>query len=360
MIDVKQSIREIKEYVAGKSIEEVAMSYGIDGRDIIKLASNENCLGPSPKAVEAIRNAASDVHIYPSVDAVELREEISHHYKIPLNSIVTGAGMDGVIETLLRVFLDKGDESIIPLPAFSYYESVTRFNGARPVFVRRKQDFSLDVDSIIEKAGDRTKFIFITSPNNPTGNTTSREEIKAIAESVKCLVFVDEAYIDFGGKSVMDMVNRYDNIIAGRTMSKAWGLAGLRIGYGIMPEWVVKQYMKAATPFSISRISVAAGIAALRDDEHYRRSVETVREGREYLRNNIPFRTYPSEANFILMNTSPLKSKYVVDECMKKGIILRDCASFRDMGDTFVRITIGTKEQNARLVEVLKSIYGGI
>ena len=142
--------------------------------------------------------------------------------------------------------------------------------------------------------------------------------------------------------TLLDMAKKYDNIVIGRTMSKAWGLAGLRIGYAFVPGWVYKDYMKAATPFSLNRISIAAGIAALRDKEHYKNSVSTVRSGRDYLMKNIPFKAIPSEANFILVDVSPLKSHYVVDECMKRGIIMRDCSSFRELGDTFVRITVGT------------------
>lgn len=359
LISPKPSIKKMKEYVAGKNIEEVARSYGIDERDVIKLASNENCLGPSQKAIAAIKKMAGTVHLYPSVDAVELREELARHYRFPLRNIVTGPGMDGVMETLLRVFLDKGDESIIPLPTFSYYENMTGFSSANPVFSMRRPDYGLDTEDILSKVSKRTRFIFITSPNNPTGNVTPAGDIRAIAESVKCMVFVDEAYVDFADHMALDLVKKYDNVIVGRTMSKAWGLAGLRIGYAFVPEGIVNDYWKAATPHSLSRISIAAAIAALRDTEHYNRSVETVKMGRKYLRDNIPFRTLPSEANFILMDVSQMKSRHVVDECMKRGIILRDCASFRGMGDTFVRVTVGTPGQNSRLVEALKAIHGG-
>ncbi len=360
MISPKPAIAKMKEYVAGRSIEEVARSYGIHEGEVIKLASNENCLGPSPKAVEAIKKAAGSIHLYPSVDAIELQEAIAAHYGMPLENVVAGPGMDGVIETLLRVFMDRGDESIIPLPTFSYYENATSFCSAAPIFSSRRPDFGIDVDDVLDKVNDRTKFIFITSPNNPTGNITSLEEIRAIAESVRCLVFVDEAYADFSGVSAMGLVKKHDNVIVGRTMSKAWGLAGLRIGYAFVPSWVKGQYMKAATPHGISRISIAAAIGALGDAEHYRRSIEVVRKGREFLRDAIPFKTFSSEANFILMDVAPYKSGYVVEECMRRGIILRDCASFRGMGDSFVRVTVGTPEQNERLVKALCEIKGGI
>ena len=349
----------MKEYVAGRNIEEVARSYGIDERDVIKLASNENCLGPSPKAVAAIKKAAETIHLYPSVDAIELREELAGHYGFPIENVVTGPGMDGVMETLQRVFLDKGDESIIPLPTFSYYENVSGFCSAKPVYSMRKPDYSLDIEDILSKVSKRTRLIFITSPNNPTGNVTPVRDIGEIAGSVKCLVFVDEAYVDFASHTALSMVKKYDNVIVGRTMSKAWGLAGLRIGYAFMPEWMMGQYMKAATPHSLSRVSIAAAIGALRDTEHYKRSIEMVKAGRKYLRAKIPFKTFPSEANFILMDVSPMKSGHVVDECMKRGIILRDCASFRGMGNTFVRVTVGTPGQNTRLVDALNAVRGG-
>ncbi|HTY89857.1 MAG TPA: histidinol-phosphate transaminase [Methanocella sp.] len=355
----KPSIESMKEYVAGRNIEEVARSYGIAPRDVIKLASNENCLGPSPKAIAAVKKAAGTIHLYPSVDAIELKEALAAHYGLPVGNIVTGPGMDGVLETLLRVFLDKGDESVIPVPTFSYYENVTGFSSASPVFSMRKPDYSIDVEDILDKVNDRTKFIFITSPNNPTGNVTPVEDIERIAKAVKCLVFVDEAYIDFSDRPVLDLVKKFDNVIVGRTMSKAWGLAGLRIGYAFVPEWVLKQYMKAATPFAISRVSIAAALGALSDTEYYRKSIETVKKGRKYLAESLPFKALPSEANFILMDVAPLKSKFVADECMKRGVILRDCSPFRGMGDTFVRITVGTPAENKRLVNALKDIRGG-
>jgi histidinol-phosphate aminotransferase len=358
MIKARQSVREIKEYVAGKNVEEVAASYGIDERSIVKLASNENCLGPSPRAIDAIRNAACDAHIYPSVDAIELRETIARRFGLPAGNIVCGAGMDGVLETLLRAFLESRDESLIPLPAFSYYEIVTRFCGATPVFCNRREDFSLDVDAVLDRVTGRTKFIFLTSPNNPTGNLTPIEDVRAIAEAVEAIVFVDEAYIDFadGAVSALDLARKCDNVVVGRTMSKAWGLAGLRIGYAFIPDAIFGEYMKVATPFALSRISIAAAIAALDDEEHYRRSLDVIREERQYLMDHMPFRAFPSEANFILIDTSPFTSKHVVDECMKRGVILRDCASFRGMGDRYVRITVGTHDQNLRLIDALKSV----
>jgi len=360
MIKSRQSVQEIKEYVAGKNIEEVAASFGIDEKSIIKLASNESCLGASPRAIEAIRQAACDAHVYPSVDAIELREALSARHGVPVNNIVCGNGMDAVIETLLRAFLESGDETIIPLPAFSYYENVTRFCGAKPVYCSRRSDFSLDVDAVLEKVTGRTKFVFITSPNNPTGNLTPVEDIKSIASAIEGIVFVDEAYIDFAGsgESALKIMKEYDNVAIGRTMSKAWGLAGMRIGYGVIPDWIFKEYMKVSTPFALSRIAIAAALASLKDEEHYRRTVETVTAEREYLLEKLPFKVYPSEANFVLMDSTPYTSKHLVNEAMKRGVILRDCASFREMGDKYVRITVGTREQNVRLVEVLAEIKG--
>ena len=203
-------------------------------------------------AIEAVKRMAHEIHLYPSVDAIEFREELSKYYGFPVENIVVGAGMDGVIETLLRVFLDKGDESIIPLPTFSYYENVTNFNSASPVFVdRKKPGYGLDVDAIVAKAGKNTKFIFITSPNNPTGNVATEKEIERSPSplTVSCSWMRHTRTSPMG--RCWTWRKNTTRIVIGRTMSKAWGLAGLRIGYAFVPGWVYKDYMKAATPFSL-------------------------------------------------------------------------------------------------------------
>jgi histidinol-phosphate aminotransferase len=353
---IKKGIFDIAEYVPGKSIEEIASAYGLDPASIIKLGSNENSLGPSSKAVQALVDTAPCANIYPSADALELREAISKYTDFPVSNLVaSGPGMDGLLDGLCRLMIEAGDEVIVPTPTFAYYELPARACGGKPIFVRRNQDFSLDPEMILKAESSRTKIIFLCSPNNPSGNLLPEDSLRTIVENTRALVFVDEAYVEFADRNLAWLVHKYDNLAVGRTFSKVFGLAGLRLGYGIMPEWLVKEYIRAATPFSVSLPALKAGIAALSDIEHLRKSIEITREGREYLREEIPFKVYPSQANFVLVDVVPLKAKAVTENLMRKGIIVRSCDSFRDAGDTFIRVTVGTPEQNEKVVKAFEA-----
>ena len=352
---IKKEIFDIAEYVPGKSIEEIASAYGLDPTSIIKLGSNENPLGPSPKAVRALVEAAPGANIYPSADARELREALSKYTGFPVSNIVaSGPGMDGLLDGLCRIIIEKGDEVIVPTPTFAYYELPARACGGKPVFVRRNPDFSLDPEKVLKAVSSRTKIIFLCSPNNPSGNLLPEADLRKIVENTRALVFVDEAYVEFADRNLAGLVREYDNLAVGRTFSKVFGLAGLRLGYGIMPEWLVKEYSRAATPFSVSLPALRAGVAALSDADHLNKSINLAREGREYLIKNIPFTVYPSHANFVLVNVAPLKSKKVSESLMKKGIIVRPCDSFREAGDSLIRVTVGTPEQNEKVVRAFE------
>jgi histidinol-phosphate aminotransferase len=354
---IKKEIFDIAEYVPGKSIEEIVSAYGLEPTSIIKLGSNENPLGPSPKAIQALVNVASYANSYPSADAIELREALSKYTGFPVsNLIASGPGMDGLLDGICRLVIERGDEVIIPTPTFAYYELPARACGGKPVFVRRNQDFSIDPEKILEAASGRTKIIFLCSPNNPSGNLLPENDLRKILENTMALVFVDEAYVEFADRNLAGLVREYDNLVAGRTFSKVFGLAGLRLGYGIMPEWLAKEYIRAATPFSVSLPALKAGVAALSDTEHRKKSIDLARKGREYLKEKIPFKVYPSQANFVLVDVAPLKAKAVTQNLMKKGIIVRSCDSFRDAGDSFIRITVGTPEQNEIIVRAFEAV----
>lgn len=355
---IKESIKGIKEYVPGKSTEEIAAGYGIEGGNIIKLGSNENPLGPSPKAVEAVLKMADTISVYPSVDAAELKLALADYVGYPEENVVVGAGMDGVVDTLMRLFVEPGTNAIIPTPTFSYFEIAVRSAGGVPVYVKRLPDYSVDTDSVISAINDSTRFIYLVSPNNPSGNTVPKADVRKIVESTEALVFLDEAYVEFAEKSLSGLAAGYDNLIVGRTMSKAMGLAGLRVGYAVVPQWIAREYMKVTTPFAISRISVAAGLAALQDTDYRKKTIENVRTGRQFLSEELSdlCRVYPSGANFIMIDVSPKKSRYVTEALLEEGIIVRDCTSFRDAGESLIRITVGTPTQNIRLVDALTGI----
>jgi len=263
------------------------------------------------------------------------------------------------MDTIAKIFFEKGDEVIIPIPTFSLYESLVKIADATPVYLPRNPDanYGIPVLDIIAASNDKTRMIFLSSPNNPTGNRITGDDVRTLAESVpNAMIAVDEAYVEFAKKSLVKVVNDYENVLVLRTFSKAFGLAGLRVGYAVLPEWLASIYKKVSLPFTVNNVALTAAVAALRDKEHLRRSVELVKSGRPYLEENLQglFKVYPSEANFVLVDVSPKRSSDVFDALLKKGITVRDCSSFRGASDSLIRISVGTQEQNEKVVAALK------
>ncbi len=359
-VPVRASLQEIEEYKPGKLV-----------KGAIKLSSNENPLGPSPEVirelVKRLEAGELNLNVYPwEKDVEELRDEISRYVgaRIEKDNVVLGAGVDGVLDTLARIFIANGDEALIPIPTFSLYESLVKIAGGMPRYVKRKsgENFDVPVKDLISACNEKTKLIFISSPNNPTGNCIPEDEIREIIESVdsRAMVVIDEAYAEFADSSLVNLVTEYENVAVMRTFSKAFGLAGLRVGYGIIPEWLASAYKKVAMPFSVNSIAIKAAIAALRDQAYLRKTVELVKHERAFLTENLRRvfkKVYPSEANFVLADVSPAKSREVYAALMKRGIIVRDCSSFRGAGDSFIRVTVGTREQNEKVVEALIGKY---
>jgi len=352
-VPVRSSVGELKEYKPGKLV-----------KGAIKLSSNENPLGASPEVVRAIVGQLESedlkLSVYPwERNEESLREEIARYVGVDVSRIVLGAGIDGVMDTLARIFIGNGDEALIPVPTFSLYESLVKIVGGTPRYIPRKPDANYDipVNDVIAACNDKTRMIFLSSPNNPTGNCIAEDEVREIAESLpSAMVVIDEAYVEFADKSLVNLVNEYENVLVLRTFSKAFGLAGLRVGYAILPEWLVSIYKKVALPFTVNNVALTAAIAALKDKKHLRRSVDLVRVGRPFLQENLQglFTVYPSEANFVLVDVSPRTAREVFDALLKKRITVRDCSSFRGAGDLLIRISVGTKEQNEKVVAALK------
>jgi histidinol-phosphate aminotransferase len=353
---IRNSILKISEYVPGKTIEDVAKKYGFIPEEVLKLGSNENPLGPSSKSIKAVRNHAKTISIYPPKGAKQLRHELAKYVGYPTDQIVVGNGMDGVLDLLTRLFVEKNDEVIISIPTFQYYEIFTLVCGGIPIFVPRNPNFDVDVDKLLDTVSEKTKIIFICSPNNPTGNLMKESDLRHLLDSTESMVILDEAYVEFADFSMLELVREYKNFIVTRTMSKAFGLAGLRIGYAVVPPEVFKEYMKIVPVFSVNRVGISAGVAALRDKTHLRQTIKTIRSGREFLQNNMPFKTYPSQANFVLVDVSPFTAKEICESLLRKGIIVRDCSSFRGSGDSLIRVSVGTNEQNIRVIKAFKGV----
>lgn len=354
-LPVRPSVEDIAEYKPGKLI-----------KGAIKLSSNENPLGASPVVVravdEALKEKELDLSIYPWERNEEaLREAIARYPSVNVEKVVIGAGIDGVLDTLVKIFIGKGDGGIIPIPTFSLYESLVKIAGGTPIYLPRipEQNYAVSVEDLLAVCNDRTRMIFLASPNNPTGNCIAEDEVRKIAESVpEAMVAIDEAYVEFADTSLVKLVNEYENVLVLRTFSKAFGLAGLRVGYGIVPEWVVSNYRKVSLPFTVNNVALVAATAALKDKEHLRRSIELVKTGRPYLLENLQglFKVYQSQANFVLVDVAPKTSAEVCAALEEKGITVRDCSSIRGAGESLIRISVGTAAQNEKVVAALKSL----
>ncbi|UYZ40734.1 MAG: histidinol-phosphate transaminase [Candidatus Methanospirare jalkutatii] len=361
---LRACLSELREYVPGKTV-----------RGAVKLSSNENPLGASPRVVERIasmlKSGDLDISKYPWSEREEaLREEISaflhrfHGVSVPTENIVLGAGSDGILDTLTRLLLERDCEALIPIPTFSLYETLVLLAGGVPRFVHRSAaDFSVPPEILLELLErNKTKMLFLCSPNNPTGNAVTKEEMRCIADACDAVVVVDEAYAEFASHSFLEEALNRENVVVTRTFSKAFGLAGLRIGYAILPDWLVTAFRKASLPFSVNSVALEAAILALQDEEHLRRTVELVRKEREFLRKHLSktFKVFPSEANFLLVDVSPLKAKAVCDALAAKGVLVRDCSSFRGAGDSLVRITVGEREQNEKLLAAMQDVVAEV
>ena len=342
---LRPALKFLQPYVAGKGFGEISRKYGLDAADIVKLGSNENPYGPSPRVREALASVAMERYPEPE----ELLAGLSAYTGFPEEMILLGAGMDGVMDTLSRIFLDPGDTTFIPTPTFSYYEILTIMAAARPIFSPRGEQHEL-----AEAVPVEAKMAFLCSPNNPTGNVLSEKELRAILESTDAIVFLDEAYVEFARESLIHLVREYDNLIVGRTLSKAFGLAGMRLGYALAPPWIAEQYRRAAPPFyGISSASAAAGAAALSDLPFMSRSVQNIVSERERLVREIGCGA--SQANFLYLRTA-LPSDQFVERFLCRGIIIRDCRSFRGSGEHQVRVTVGRPEENQRFLSAYREI----
>lgn len=346
--NLRQSLAKLKPYVPGKGIGEIAAKYGMAPGEIVKLGSNENPYGPSPKVFEAI--GAVRPERYPEPE--RLIDALAGYAGSDPENVLIGAGMDGVMDTITRLFLDPGDSVVIYTPTFSYYEILTVTAGAEPVFVPRGEDFEVPTE-----VPGGVKIVFICSPNNPTGDLIPEDDLRAIVETTDAIVFLDEAYAEFSDQNFLALATEYENLVVGRTTSKAFGLAGMRLGYAVAPDWIAKEYRRAAPPFfGISTPSVAAGIAALGDIDYMRRSVKAIRAERDRLRESVPeFR--PSGGNFLYIETEETSGK-VAEKMLQRGVIVRDCFSFRGAGDHAVRVTVGTPAENDRFLEAFGEVCG--
>ena len=338
-------LSHLEEDEAGPDPLQVAKRLGICMQEMVILSRNENPYGPSPAARAALQDVP--MHRYP--DSRPFLEALSGYTGFPPEWLVAGAGMDEIIGTICRIFLGPGDRALIPVPTYNFYAQAAGLCGARAEYRPRTADFAVEADV---PAG--VKMVFLCSPNNPTGNALSEDNVRAVLEETDAIVFLDEAYAEFAGKSLAGLVKEHQNLVVGRTLSKAFGLAGLRLGYAIAPPWIAEQYRRIAPMFSISSPSLAAGTAALGDLDWMRECVAIIVSERERMRSMLSC-ALPSEANFLFLQTRR-NSKDIAEHLLGRGIIVRDCGSFYGCGERALRITIGRREENDRLLQEMEML----
>jgi histidinol-phosphate aminotransferase len=338
-------------YVYATRAEDIARSRGF--APYARLSSNENPFPPEPTVIEAAARALGKANRYPPESADHLIAALQARYgKYPF---VVGAGMDGIIETVVRLFIEKGDRAVIATPTFSFYGIALRGQGGEPVTCPRNTDFSIDPAQFLA-ACDGAKLAFLCTPNNPTGNATPPQDIRRILDGFDGILFLDNAYVEYSMYDYVPLLEDHENLIIGRTFSKVHSLAGMRAGYAFVPEWLPPYFRRAQTPFAVNAATIAAAHAALQDRGHEDRSVAHVRKWRERFIAEIPFRTFPSDANFVLVDVRPNRGDLVTEQLAARGVVVRSCAGFPSLGTTYIRVSIGDDWENERFLAEIKTL----
>ncbi len=356
---VPSYIESLEPYKPGKPIDELKRELGLTR--VIKLASNENPLGPSPLAVEAMKKHLDDLHLYPN-GGFDLRTVLAERFNLKLDNVITGSGSEGIMSNIIRTFLLDDDEVLTTEAAFIGFQVLARSRGARYRTVPYRE-WRYDLPALTKKINEHTKIIYLANPNNPTGTVFSKQEFDEFYQNVpeRVLIILDEAYFEYAKDNPMypdSMYYRYDNVITLRSFSKIYGLAGVRIGYGFAHEELIRNLLKVKLPFEPSTPAQAAGIGALKDKAFLHRSLELNSRGMQFLTGafkELELVTVPSEANFIMVvRDSEADASHIFQELLKEGVIVRPLKAFGL--PHCLRITIGTEEENEILVEKLRNV----
>ncbi len=355
---LRPDIYEMEEYTPIEPLEVLSARLGLPAECIIKLDGNENPYGPSPRALAALADYER-YHIYPDPEHALLREAVQDYIGVDKTHIIFGNGSDELIDLVMRLFLGRGDAIINCPPTFGMYSFDAAICGAEVVRVPRRADFSLNVEGILQSSKFKLtkKLLFINSPNNPDGSLTSREDLLQLLE-LPLVVVIDEAYAEFSGTSLVDLVPEYPNLIVLRTFSKWAGLAGLRIGYGVFPLGIIRHLWKIKQPYNVNVAAQAAALASLEDLEYLQANVQRIVAERERLYSELGkfdfLHPYPSQSNFILCRVLGRDARQLKLSLEREGILIRyfNKPGLRDC----IRISIGQPEQTEVLLQTLREV----
>lgn len=361
-IPIRPNVLKMHPYLPGKPIEDVQRELGLD--HVIKLASNENPLGPSPKAVEAIRLAAGELHLYPDAACHNLRLAISQKFGVGTDQIMIGNGSDELIALLSQVIIqDSDDEILAGKPSFVRYDACANLAPCKMVHVQLDEQLKINLESVLVAITPRTRMIYLANPNNPTGTRFEKEEFEAFIGQVpsSVCVILDEAYFEFsndleGSVDSAEYLSLYPNLVGLRTFSKAYGLAGIRLGYGWSSAELADAVNRIRPPFNVNNLAQAGGIAALADDDHMKKGVALNAAERIRVAQELQFlglKVYESFTNFLLVDMAQ-PAEPLFESLLHKGVIVR---SGRGLGlPTCLRISLGTVAENDQMVTALKAV----
>ena len=356
MIPTPEHIRTLKPYISGKLIKELERELGSNG--LIRLSSNENPLGPSPLALRALNISLNTLNRYPDGSGHYLKKVLSEKLQVSPEEIILGNGSSEIIEIAARTFLLPGDEAIMAYPSFVMYPMIVQAVGGKSIVLPLK-DWRHNLNAMASKITEKTRVIFIVDPNNPTGTINTKEEVDIFMEKVPegVLVIVDEAYCEYvESPDYADSFKYFRegrDILILRTFSKIYGLAGLRIGYGIAKSSLIKEMNKVRQPFNTSTAAQEAATAALSDNEHIKKSLEINREGKAFLYKELKklkIDFVPTEANFVYLILKGISSAELFEKMLRYGVMIMP------VGQEEIRVSIGLSEENRRFMEVLKTV----
>lgn len=359
-LQLSDTIAAITPYPPGKPIEELEREYGLSGS--IKLASNENPLGPSPLAVRAMRSVLTGVHRYPDGSGYYLTQKLADTFGLKPEQIVLGNGSNEIIEFLVKALVSPADEVVTSHPSFLMYQKFVQVRGGKNIIVPLKA-MHHDLETILKLISDQTRLIFLDNPNNPCGTILAPHDMyrffSAVPEQV--VVVIDEAYIDFMAEehkldiySLINNCQKRCGVVFLRTMSKAYGLAGVRLGFGMMNEEIARVLHKVRQPFNVSLLALAAGQAALDDTDFYQKTLATTRDGKAYLQQELArlgCHSFDSHTNFFLIDISG-DADIIYQSMLRKGVIIRSMKAYGM--PRYIRINVGTERENKRFLAALQ------
>ena len=366
----RRDVKQLKQCVHGGEVWDVAKENGLAVDDLVDFSSSINPLGPSPRALEAIKNCLSQLPLYPDSNSTVLRETIARHFGgIGKDNVIVGNGSTELIYLFSEVFLKTGDVALIAAPSFGEYTSAVVRSGGKPKLIKSSQDFQVEPNAFTKYMAN-AKAIFLCNPNNPTSRLISHNALmqivdKALDENV--VVFLDEDFIEFvedeKANSLVGAIVKYPNVFVLRTFTKFYGLTGLRVGYGIAEEETIAVFSRAKMPWNVNSLAQAAAVAALEDEVHSRKTLEVVRKEKGFLTQELArirgFKVFPADTNFVFIDVreSGLEASEFRTKMIGYGILVRDCSSFTGLDKFYIRVAVKTRKENEKLLDAFRKVF---